>query len=148
MNLINLELGKDSLAIINLLNKYLCSVFSEVDAANKHRQEDHTSPGSAGQGLIPGQFSGLGSWHRDRSQSAVVVNGPPSEQRPIRAGGSQGSAPGPILFNAFPSDITEGLLGKVCLFAGDAKVCNRIVIPGGIHNMKNDLALQETWSKM
>lgn len=143
-----MELGKDSLAIIKLLNKYLCSDFSEVDATNKHRQEDHTTPGNAGQGLIPRRLSGLGSWLRDRSQSAVVVNGQPSEQRPIRGGESRGSAPGPVLFNTFSSDITEGLLGKVCLFVGDAKMCDRIVIPGGSHNIKNNLALQENWSKM
>lgn len=44
-------------------------------------------------------------------------------------------------------DMTEGLLGKACLFADETKVCNRVDIPGDISNMENDLALLENWSK-
>lgn len=55
---------------------------------------------------------------------------------------SRGSVPAPVLFNVFISDIAEGLLGKVGLFAEDTKVCDRVDIPGGsIRNRENDLAL-------
>uniref|UniRef100_A0A8C5LQR4 Reverse transcriptase domain-containing protein n=1 Tax=Leptobrachium leishanense TaxID=445787 RepID=A0A8C5LQR4_9ANUR len=60
----------------------------------------------------------------------------------------QGSVLGPILFNIFISDIAEGINGKVCLFADDTKICNRVDVPGGISQMTNDLGKLKKWSEL
>lgn len=76
----------------------------------------------------------------------MVVNGVHSEQRSVTRGVPQGSVLGPVLFDIYLSDITKGLLGKVCPFADNTNVCNRVDVPGGVCNMKHDLALRENWS--
>ncbi|XP_040286085.1 uncharacterized protein LOC120999281, partial [Bufo bufo] len=86
-------------------------------------------------------------WLRDRQQR-VVVNGVYSDQGRVTSGVPQGSVLGPILFNIFISKIAEGLDGKVCLFADDTKICNRVDVPGGIHQMEKDLGKLEEWSKI
>uniref|UniRef100_A0A8C5WHD7 Reverse transcriptase domain-containing protein n=1 Tax=Leptobrachium leishanense TaxID=445787 RepID=A0A8C5WHD7_9ANUR len=83
-------------------------------------------------------------WLSDRQQR-VVVNGVYSAQGLVTSGVPQGSVLGPILFNIFISDIAEGINGKVCLFADDTKICNRVDVPGGISQMTNDLGKLKKW---
>uniref|UniRef100_A0A8C5R0U2 Reverse transcriptase domain-containing protein n=1 Tax=Leptobrachium leishanense TaxID=445787 RepID=A0A8C5R0U2_9ANUR len=86
-------------------------------------------------------------WLSDRQQR-VVVNGVYSAQGLVTSGVPQGSVLGPILFNIFISDIAEGINGKVCLFAEDTKICNRVDVPGGISQMTNDLGKLKKWSEL
>uniref|UniRef100_A0A8C5PGW6 Reverse transcriptase domain-containing protein n=1 Tax=Leptobrachium leishanense TaxID=445787 RepID=A0A8C5PGW6_9ANUR len=86
-------------------------------------------------------------WLSDRQQR-VVVNGVYSAQGLVTSGVPQGSVLGPILFNIFISDIAEGINGKVCLFADDTKICNRVDVPGGISQMTNDLGKLKKWSEL
>lgn len=86
-------------------------------------------------------------WLSDRQQR-VVVNGEHSEQGHVTSGVPQGSVLGPILFNIFISDIAKGLDGKVCLFADDTKICNRVDVPGGKRQMEKDLGKLEEWSEL
>ena len=86
-------------------------------------------------------------WLKDRQQR-VVVNGVYSDHGLVTSGVPQGSVLGPILFNIFISEIAECLNGKVCLFADDTKICNRVDVPGGIHQMEKDLGKLEEWSKI
>uniref|UniRef100_A0A8C5LN87 Reverse transcriptase domain-containing protein n=1 Tax=Leptobrachium leishanense TaxID=445787 RepID=A0A8C5LN87_9ANUR len=86
-------------------------------------------------------------WLSDRQQR-VVVNGVYSAQGLVTSGVPQGSVLGPILFNIFVSDIAEGINGKVCLFADDTKICNRVDVPGGISQMTNDLGKLKKWSEL
>uniref|UniRef100_A0A8C5R698 Reverse transcriptase domain-containing protein n=1 Tax=Leptobrachium leishanense TaxID=445787 RepID=A0A8C5R698_9ANUR len=81
-------------------------------------------------------------------QQRVVVNGVYSAQGLVTSGVPQGSVLGPILFNIFISDIAEGINGKVCLFADDTKICNRVDVPGGISQMTNDLGKLKKWSEL
>uniref|UniRef100_A0A8C5MK06 Reverse transcriptase domain-containing protein n=1 Tax=Leptobrachium leishanense TaxID=445787 RepID=A0A8C5MK06_9ANUR len=83
-------------------------------------------------------------WLSDRQQR-VVVNGVYSAQGLVTSGVPQGSVLGPILFNIFISDIAEGINVKVCLFADDTKICNRVDVPGGISQMTNDLGKLKKW---
>uniref|UniRef100_A0A8C5LXA5 Reverse transcriptase domain-containing protein n=1 Tax=Leptobrachium leishanense TaxID=445787 RepID=A0A8C5LXA5_9ANUR len=86
-------------------------------------------------------------WLSDRQQR-VVVNGVYSAQGLVTSGVPQGSVLGPILFNIFISDIAEGINGKVCIFADDTKICNRVDVPGGISQMTNDLGKLKKWSEL
>uniref|UniRef100_A0A8C5WCE6 Reverse transcriptase domain-containing protein n=1 Tax=Leptobrachium leishanense TaxID=445787 RepID=A0A8C5WCE6_9ANUR len=86
-------------------------------------------------------------WLSDRQQR-VVVNGVYWAQGLVTSGVPQGSVLGPILFNIFISDIAEGINGKVCLFADDTKICNRVDVPGGISQMTNDLGKLKKWSEL
>uniref|UniRef100_A0A8C5N1B7 Reverse transcriptase domain-containing protein n=1 Tax=Leptobrachium leishanense TaxID=445787 RepID=A0A8C5N1B7_9ANUR len=86
-------------------------------------------------------------WLSDRQQR-VVVNGVYSAQGLVTSWVPQGSVLGPILFNIFISDIAEGINGKVCLFADDTKICNRVDVPGGISQMTNDLGKLKKWSEL
>uniref|UniRef100_A0A8C5LWX5 Reverse transcriptase domain-containing protein n=1 Tax=Leptobrachium leishanense TaxID=445787 RepID=A0A8C5LWX5_9ANUR len=86
-------------------------------------------------------------WLSDRQQR-VAVNGVYSAQGLVTSGVPQGSVLGPILFNIFISDIAEGINGKVCIFADDTKICNRVDVPGGISQMTNDLGKLIKWSEL
>ena len=87
------------------------------------------------------------SWLQDRQQR-VVVNGISSGDGKVTSGVPQGSVLGPVLFNIFIGDIACGIEGKICLFADDTKICNRVDTPGGLQKMRDDLGRLEEWSRV
>lgn len=59
----------------------------------------------------------------------VIFNQTKKGEQNYPSGVPQWSVLGLIIFNMFVNDMCEDLVGNVCLFASDPKVCNTVNLP-------------------
>ena len=81
---------------------------------------------------------------------SVALNGTLSSPLPVKAGVSQGSVLGPILFLIFINHLTDPLESPLYLFADDATLCRDISHPSdrwaAASSLASDLEKITNWS--
>ena len=83
----------------------------------------------------------LGNYLLDRLQR-VILNGQTSSRRPVIAGVSQGSVPGPFLFLVYINDLPNELKSSVKLFADDTSLFTIVKDKNeSANSLNNDLFL-------
>ena len=77
----------------------------------------------------------------------VVVNGTKSNWTRVSSGVPQGTVLGPILFNLFINDITEGVSSDIRLFADDCICYRTIRTPEDCKILQRDISHLASWAK-
>ena len=97
--------------------------------------------------IIDSNFTWLTSYLKSRKQK-VVIQATESTLLPVRAGISQGSVLGPLLFLIYVNDITETLLSLTRLYANDSSLYYSVFSVRDIEGIINyDLRNMSIWAK-
>ena len=86
----------------------------------------------------------IGNFLENRTQKVRVGNAK-SKEREVTSGVTQGSVLGPLLFNIFIDDMSEGLESKTRLFADDCVIYRKINEVEDEHILQNDLNRIGDW---
>ena len=84
-----------------------------------------------------------------RRQQRVVIRNVKSLNLEVHIGVPQGSVIGLILFLIYISDMYthRSIESKICIFADDTKLSNKVGSDEGVKSIKRDLARLEEWTK-
>ena len=80
-------------------------------------------------------------------KQAVVLNGTPSKETPVRSGVPQGSVLGPTLFILYTNELPERTASEMYMYADDTKIFRTISNPNDKTALQKDLDTVYSWTQ-